>query len=543
MTKPPDRPERPDRPDRLKRLNPGERIDCEIDILDGNGLGTAKSPAGTKPGTMTVEDALPGETGRALILAAGQHRAHARLLERSGSSPVRRDPLPCLRWTAASPCRVMHLSPDEQLSFKQRRVQAAFAEHDLDPGVVAATRAAPSELRWRARVTYIARRRGPEMVLGSYQRGTHVVQSMAGCPLEEAAIADAAEALRVALSENDVPSAEAPGEFARDNGCGAPATEAELIASLSRPRSAQDRAKRGNRGGTSRQRRRPAPDEHAPRLVPSDRASKTAAESDGMMQRGLRFVVLRSNGAGRVVAILLTPSGELHRAGQVAETARQVFPGFAGIYLGKSGPGDRILGDDPVHCVGKAETLEEEVAGLKLRVSPKAFFQVNRSAANELQQFACEALGATQQSVLELYAGVGVLALRLAKLGHRVTAVEAVPEAVNDARGNTKLNELSEAQFWCLDAAAAFERIAQKKLTFDSAVINPPRKGCAPEVIAGLAALGTQRIVYVSCNPTTLARDASALKALGYAVTAATPFDLFPQSEHVECVATLVREA
>ncbi len=451
----------------------------------------------------------------------------------------------------------MHLTTGEQLAFKQGRVRAAFVEHGLDPDVVGATHAAPSDLGWRARVTYIARRRATEMILGAYQRSTHVVQSMAGCPLEESAIADAADALRFALSEHEVPSAEAPKEFARDNGCGGPASEAELVAALSRPRSGKERRAgggRGTRAGAARQKRRPAPDAYAPRLATPERANSPGSsnlpnvseatdaaqpgQTDGLMQRGLRFVVLRSNGAGRVLAILLTPTGELHRAELVAESARQVFPGFAGIYIGKSGPGDRILGEGPVQCVGKAETLEEEVAGLNLRVSPKAFFQVNRRAADELQAFVCEQLSGAHKRVLELYAGVGVLALRLAKRGHEVTAVESVREAVNDARGNAKLNDLSEAQFWCLDASAAFERIAHKKLAFDGAVVNPPRKGCATEVIEGLAALRPGRIVYVSCNPATLARDAAALVAHGYEIASVTPFDLFPQSEHVECVAT-----
>ena len=509
--------------------------------MDGNGLGTANAPAGTKPATMTVEDGLAGEAGTALVLAAGQHRAHARMLVRTSASPMRRDPLPCLRWTAASPCRVMHLTPAEQLGFKRERVRETFAQHGLDPSLVAETRGAPAELGWRARSTYIARRRGSEMVLGAYQRGTHVVQSMAGCPLEEAVIADAADALRFALAEHDVPSAEAPGEFARDDGCGAPASKAELIATLSRPRPSGGggRAERGIRAGAARQKRRPGPGDHAPRLArPEQTAPAEPTEANGLMQRGLRFVVLRANGAGRVLAVLLTPTGALHRAELVAESARRVFPGFAGIYLGKSGPGDRILGEGPVHCVGRAETLEEEIAGLKLRVSPKAFFQVNRGAADALQEFACEQMGAAHQRVLELYAGVGVLALRLAKRGHHVTAVESVSEAVNDARANAKLNELSHAEFWCLDAAAAFERVADKKLTFDGAVLNPPRKGCASEVIEGLAVLRPRRIVYVSCNPATLARDAAALVARGYAIAAATPFDLFPQSEHVECVTT-----
>jgi len=529
-----------DGPERLRRLSPGDRIDCEIDILDGNGLGTATSPAGKKPEALTVENGLPGESGRALVLAAGQHRAHARLLTRTSSSPMRRDALPCLRWTAASPCRIMHLKSEEQLAFKQRRVRDAFEQCDLDSSVVAPAHAAPSELAWRARATYVARRRGQEMVLGAYQRGTHVVQNMAPCPLEEPAIAAAADALRAALSEHDVPSAEPPGEFSRDNGCGAPASESELIASLSRPRSAK--SARGTRAGAARKKRRPGPNDHAPQLVPVEaRDESQRTSTDGTMQRGLRFVVLRSNGAGRVLAILLTPSGELHRAEAVAESTRRAFADFAGIYLGASGPGDRILGEGPVRCVGKAETLEEEIAGLRLRVSPKAFFQVNRGAADELQRFACEQLGESPQSILELYSGVGVLALRLAKRGHRVTAVESVREAVNDARGNAKSNDLQDATFWCLDAESAFERVAQKKLSFDAAVINPPRKGCAKHVLDQLATCNVERIVYVSCNPATLARDAAILVGLGYTLKSVTPFDLFPQSEHVECVATLER--
>lgn len=490
-----------------KRLKAGDHINCNVAELGENGLGMADGSADCTPAQLSVENGLPGESGTALVLGTGKHRAHLRLMERDRDAPERRSSLPCPRWTPASPCRVMHLSDAAQLEFKTERVRRAFLASGLPTHVVEETRPAPRTLGWRTRVTYVVRRRDGQMVLGAYQRGTHVIQEMDPCPLEDAAISQARDALRAALEELEIPSADAPRGFAYDNGCGSPASEATLTKNLHRPKQNKDR------GDTTH------------------------------FKDGLRYVTLRANGQGQVLAVLLTPSGVLLGARKVAELARQIFPRFAGIFIGRSGPGDKIYGEGDTKSIGASTPLEENVSGVSVRISPKAFFQVNRTAAESLRAYVTEQLappGEHPRRVLELYAGVGVLSLELASRGHTVLGVEAVPEAVRDAEDNARRNAIESARFLCMDSGAAFTDPLLSS-AFDGVIMNPPRKGCDPSVLDGVIRSKAPRLVYISCNPVTLARDLKPLINGGYSLSRVTPFDLIPHSEHVECVAVLSR--
>ena len=180
----------------------------------------------------------------------------------------------------------------------------------------------------------------------------------------------------------------------------------------------------------------------------------------------------------------------------------------------------------------------EEVEGVKFRLSPASFFQINLEQTAVLCRQVQEYAGLSgSEEVLDFYCGVGTIALFLARLAGRVTGIEALPEAVADARGNARLNGIKNAAFECAEVEKYLERCLNKKSPPPELVIlDPPRRGVKPEALQLLARLKPQRIIYVSCNPATLARDLRHLKDNGFTVVEVQPLDMFPQTSHVECV-------
>ena len=187
--------------------------------------------------------------------------------------------------------------------------------------------------------------------------------------------------------------------------------------------------------------------------------------------------------------------------------------------------------------------LEEELCGHIFRLSVPSFFQVNRAQAEVLYRRALDFAGlAGGETVVELYCGIGTISLTLAGRAGQVIGVEAVPQAVEDAKENARRNGLAhKIRFECGDAAGLAARLAGEGVRPDVAVVDPPRKGLAPEVVDAIAEMAPDRVVYVSCDPATLARDVKRFGELGYAPARAEAVDLFPRTAHVETVVLLRR--
>ena len=188
--------------------------------------------------------------------------------------------------------------------------------------------------------------------------------------------------------------------------------------------------------------------------------------------------------------------------------------------------------------------FEEEISGLRLRVSAGSFLQTNTEMADVLYRDAIEQAGLTGGEIVwDLYCGTGSIGLALAGSARRVIGVEIVAEAIERARENALANGVANIQFLCADAGKApRDLIAEGLPAPDVIVLDPPRAGMTPKAARRVAELGAKRIVYVSCNPTTLAGNAPILAEGGYALTRLRPFDLFPHTPHVECVAVFERD-
>lgn len=195
--------------------------------------------------------------------------------------------------------------------------------------------------------------------------------------------------------------------------------------------------------------------------------------------------------------------------------------------------------DGPTGALG-AERLSEELGGLRFEVSHTAFFQTNTEMAERLYAIAAEYAGLSgTERVFDLYCGVGTIGLTMAARAGEVWGLEVVPEAIADAERNAELNGIENARFLAADARAGVRPLLERAGSPDVVVVDPPRAGLSRTIVRRVIECGAKRIVYVSCNPSTLAPNAAQLTEAGYRLRRVRPVDMFPQTPHIECVALL----
>ena len=188
------------------------------------------------------------------------------------------------------------------------------------------------------------------------------------------------------------------------------------------------------------------------------------------------------------------------------------------------------------------EAIEEELGGLRFRISADAFFQTNTEMAERLYAIAAEYAGLQGwERVYDLFCGIGTIGLSLAPRAGEVWGLEIVEEAIADAIANARRNEIDNARFFAGDVRLALRQLVETAGRPDVLVVDPPRAGLSAKVVRRVIEAAPTRIVYVSCNPTTLAPNAAQLVEAGYALRRVRPVDMFPQTPHIECVALLER--
>ena len=256
----------------------------------------------------------------------------------------------------------------------------------------------------------------------------------------------------------------------------------------------------------------------------------------------LRHIYVRVNQAGESLCCLLVNGDALPREQELVKALRAAVPGLTGVVLGRNTrPGNVILGDSYRTLWGQ-DFLMDTLRGFTFRLSVPSFYQVNHDQAEALYGKALEFAALTgQETVLDLYCGIGTITLCLAKRAGRVIGAEIVPAAIRDAKENAARNHIENAEFFCGDAAETAARLEAEGLRPDVITVDPPRKGLAPEVIGSIAAMGPERVVYVSCDPATLGRDVKRFGELGYRAVRACAVDMFPATRHVESVVLLER--
>ncbi len=245
--------------------------------------------------------------------------------------------------------------------------------------------------------------------------------------------------------------------------------------------------------------------------------------------------------SGQVLVCLAVNGRQYPHAPELVEELKKI-PGFTTLVLSvNTKKGNVILGDEFIPLYGPG-TIADTLCGLTFRLSPRSFYQVNHHQAQRLYQAAIDQAGITKtDTVLDLYCGVGTITLAMAGAAGKVIGVEVVPQAVEDARENARRNGIENAEFFCGDAGQAALELEKNGIRADVAVVDPPRKGLNADTIEALHRMSPRRIVYVSCDPATLARDVALLKERGYTLKNALAADLFPRCSHVESIVCLTR--
>ena len=257
----------------------------------------------------------------------------------------------------------------------------------------------------------------------------------------------------------------------------------------------------------------------------------------------LRHIYVRRGAvSGQVLVCLVVNGRKLPHVEDLIARLQKV-PGFTSLVLSvNTKSGNTVLGDEYITLYGPGY-IEDTLCGLSFRLSPRSFYQVNHHQAQRLYDAAIAQAQITKDDlVLDLYCGVGTITLAMAKAAGKVIGVEVVEQAILDAKDNAKRNNIENAEFFCGDAGKAALELEQKGIIPDVVVVDPPRKGLNADAIEAMAKMQPKRIVYVSCDPATLARDVALLKEKGYRVTSAQAADLFPRCAHVETVVLLSRE-
>ena len=266
-------------------------------------------------------------------------------------------------------------------------------------------------------------------------------------------------------------------------------------------------------------------------LAPYDRRT-----GEGLLRN---LVVREGRSTGQLQVRLVTGAGggDLDREA----LARAAAPCDGLLLTRIAGVGETTQGGE-TELLSGSDRLQEEIGGLRVRITPQAFFQTNTEMAERLYGIAIEyaRLNASDRAY-DLYCGIGTIALMLAPRVAEVWGLEIVEPAIADAIANARLNEISNVRFFAGDVRLALRELVTEAGRPDVLVVDPPRAGLSQKVVRRIIEAGPKRIVYVSCNPTTLAPNAAQLVEAGYELVRVRPVDMFPQTPHIECVAELVK--
>ncbi len=449
---------------------------------NGEGIGHAEGY------TLFIKDAVPGDLVRARVTKAGKSFGYARIMEVIRPSEGRIDP-PCPAARRCGGCQLMAADYPTQLVFKQKQVENALLRIGGLNVPVLPVIGAEHIVRYRNKAQYPVGSKNGHLIAGFYAQRTHEIIVNDDCflsPREHRAI------LEILLRELEKAGIEA---------------------------------------------------------------------YDEMTGRGLvRHILIRQGFATGEIHVCIIINGKtMPHAAEIADKLmKMTFPAesgnlrVVGVSLNENtGRGNTILGERMIHVSGK-ETVADRIGEVHYEISPLSFYQVNPEQTKKLYDTVKEfaALTGTER-VYDLYCGIGTIGLYLADQAHSLTGIEIVPRAVDDARKNAAANGFSNAQFF---AGAAEEILPAllKKESGQSAVnldegntvviVDPPRKGCAQSLLDTLLTLKPDRIVYVSCDPATLARDLRILNDGGYQIGAVQPVDMFPQTVHIETVCCLYHQ-
>ena len=425
-----------------------------------------------------VSGAVPGDEAEVKIIKVASSYAVGRVEKFIKKSPLRVSDR-CNN-AACTSCAYKSISYAQELEIKRHSVAEAFIKAGLPEIKVEAVTPSPSQSGYRNKAQYpIARAKDGEYVIGFYAPKSHRVTEARKCPL-------------------------------------APEIFSEILDTL---------ARFFKKHGLS-----------------------TYDEESG--EGLLRHIYLRRGEvSGEILLTLVVNGKSIPHADELCADITSRYPDVVGILLNANTKSTNvILGDEYITLFGR-DYIFDTLGGVRLKITAPSFYQVNRAAADLLYRKATELAAPTKNDVLlDLYCGAGSIGLSMANAAKEVIGIEIVESAVECAKFNAETNGITNAEFYTGDAKDT-EKLLERaedlrgaKILPDIIVLDPPRAGCDERLVRYVARLSPRRVVYVSCNPETLARDVAIFKSLGYETNIVYPFDLFPTTGHVECVVCLTRK-
>ena len=268
---------------------------------------------------------------------------------------------------------------------------------------------------------------------------------------------------------------------------------------------------------------------------------------DEQSGKGLvRHIFLRRGAhSGQIMVCLVCTRAKLPHAEQLCTALRGQFPAISTILLNVNAKNTNVILGSENHILYGPGYIEDTLCGVPVRLGPLSFYQVNTLAAERLYGVAAQYAQLTSDdALLDLYCGMGTIGLSMADQCRELIGVEIVPEAIESAKANAaRMGEAvaAKSRFFCADAGQAATQLAAEGLHPDIVMLDPPRKGCDEATLSAVVRMAPRRVVYVSCNPATAARDAAWLEKNGYHAEKVQPVDLFPRTKHVEAVLLLTK--
>jgi 23S rRNA (uracil1939-C5)-methyltransferase len=473
----------------VKPVRFGEQIEIEIDSMafGGDAVGRYKDFA------IFVKGALPGERIQARVTLVKDHYAAAETIEVLRPSPDRVTPL-CPIFEECGGCQWQHFDYARQLLTKTQFVKDAIERiGKLKDITVYSCLASPSPYAYRNKALPVLSMRDGHFVSGIYEPRSHQLVPYETCPIQGDAINELIQRVLEKIDQAGLTPYQEKSHtgFLRHLGVRQGFKTGELLlAFVTRTEIPEEKVQKPD-----------LPLEELSQILP------------------------------RIAAELMTE-----------------MPGLVGVLQNINASRTNIVFGSQTKVLAGQDHYFEIIDGFTLKVSLQSFIQVNIGQADQLHEVVRKALGDPVHkqkwgTVLDLYSGIGTLALAVSDKADYVIGIEEIVPAVEDAKLNAKNNHRSNLDFTAGDVAQSLLNLKNQGLVqIDAAILDPPRKGVSPEVLARVVALHPERLVYVSCDPSTLARDLALLCQHGYMVEWAQPLDMFPQTYHVETVVKLTRD-
>ena len=271
---------------------------------------------------------------------------------------------------------------------------------------------------------------------------------------------------------------------------------------------------------------------------------KLRAFNDVAMKGFLRHVLIkRGFSSGEIMVVLVTGVMDFPKQEPFINALLTRHPEITTVVQNVNNKRTSLLLGEESHVLFGSGYIEEDLCGFRFRISPKAFYQVNPTQTEILYNKALDFAELTgKETVLDAYCGTGTIGIIASPKAKKVVGVELNGDAVKDAKVNAELNNVQNIEFYKDDAGRFMVKAAQTGAQYDVVIMDPPRAGTSLDFLKCLVTLAPKKVVYISCNPETQARDVAFLVKNGYRVKKIQPVDMFPHTEHVECIVSLVRK-